>query len=120
MKNILFLLLAAGFSGCYYDVEEELYPSPAASCDTTGITYSGKIEPLLAFNCYVCHSAAIAEGGVVLEGYQNVLQYAGNGKLLSAVTHEAGTTPMPKGGSKLPVCDIEYIRNWINQGTPDN
>lgn len=105
--------------GCYYDVEEELYPE-SLTCDTTTITYSGSVYPILADNCLSCHSTAAVNGGVVLEGHSNAAIYANNGRLLGAITHASGFSPMPKNLPKLPDCDIATIRMWIEAGAPNN
>ncbi len=107
-------------TGCYYDVEEELYPAQAATCDTAGVTYATTVQPILAANCYSCHSTAVAQSGVVLEGFVNARQYAVNGLLLKTISHAPGVAAMPQGGAKLPACDIEFIRSWVDQGAPEN
>jgi hypothetical protein len=121
MQKVLFIGVAALlWGGCYYDVEEELYPSSGVACDTAGVTYAGQIEPLLSAHCYTCHSAASALGNVVLEGYQNTMIYAGDGRLLGSVSHEPGYAAMPQGGNKLSNCNIEIIKHWIQTGSPEN
>ncbi len=49
LAMLAFVVIAAG-SGCYYDVEEELYPpSVNGGCDTTGyaaLTYQNGIKPI--------------------------------------------------------------------------
>ncbi len=114
------ILVAALASGCYYDVEEELYPSSATACDTAGVNWTIDIEPLLSANCFSCHSAGTASGNVILEGYQNALVYANDGRLLGSVSHEPGYSAMPLGGNKISHCHIEVIRTWILNGTPEN
>ena len=42
---VLSLLLALTLTGCYNDSREDLYP--IASCDTSDITYTGFIAPLM-------------------------------------------------------------------------
>jgi hypothetical protein len=123
MKPIVFFIisfLTLTLSGCYYDIEEELYPN-AAACDTSGVTYSGTVSVLLQNNgCIGCHSASSAQGNVVLATYNDVKSNALNGKLLGAIKHSNGYSPMPKGGNKMKECDIRKIEIWINSGTPNN
>ncbi|MCO6488523.1 MAG: hypothetical protein J5I98_08905 [Phaeodactylibacter sp.] len=121
MKKITFLPLFAlflGFSSCYYDVEEELYPE--IDCDTQGVTYSGTIQPLLSENCLVCHSAAVNTAGITLEGYDKLKTQVDNGRLLGAIRHQPGFSPMPQGAAQLPECDIMKIEAWISNGAPNN
>lgn len=116
----LLLLLA---SGCYYDSEEFLYPQPGAACDTTNITYSGSVAPIISNYCLSCHSnsAAPAFGGnIKLENYTDVKIRADDHKLLGSVAHENGYSPMPLGASQLDNCKISTIRLWINSGAQNN
>jgi hypothetical protein len=57
---------------------------------------------------------------VVLATYNDVKSNALNGKLLGAIKHSNGYSPMPKGGNKMKECDIRKIEIWINSGTPNN
>ncbi len=121
MERIAFLaafLVALGFSSCYYDVEEELYPK--IDCDTENVTYSGTVQPILAGNCLVCHSAAANTAGVTLEGYNSLKTYADNGRLLGAIKHQPGFPAMPQGAAQLPECDILKIEQWVADGAPNN
>ena len=127
------LLLAGGLSvfgglflfstGCYYDNSEDLYPQPP--CDTTNVTYSNTIAPIISSNCYACHSnstSATSGSGISWEGYANLDGYLDlfSGTLLGAIRHENGFLPMPKDQPKLSDCDIRKIEIWISQGHPDN
>lgn len=116
---ILILTLLTVFSGCYYDIEEELYPN-AAACDTSGITYSGTVSVIMQQNCLSCHSSASAQGNVVLATYNDVKAYAQSGALVGVIKHSSGYSPMPKGGNKLKACDIRKIELWVANGMPNN
>ena len=105
-------------SGCYYDVEEELYPT--IDCVTTDMSYSADIVPILETNCYTCHSAAANFGNVTLEGHDELLKYVDDGSFLGTVRHDGGFSPMPKGKAKLLECEIEKIAAWIDDGAMDN
>src|SRR5574339_445710 len=123
MKKIIpypILLLTAIFlGGCYYDVSQELYPSETF-CDTTNITYAGKILPLIQDNCYSCHSGSAPSGNINLDSYTGVKAQATNGKLIGTISHAEGFSPMPQGGNKLSSCEISSIQTWINNGTLNN
>ena len=78
-KTINFLLLVfigISLSTCTYNNEQTLYPVLSNSCDTTNITFSGKVAPIFKANCLSCHgNAAVAAGnggGVKLEDYSDV------------------------------------------------
>jgi mono/diheme cytochrome c family protein len=118
LPALLPLILAGSLSGCYYDVEEELYPGSV--CDTADVTYSLTVSPVLSANCTVCHATgSTLGGGVVLDTYAGVKTYADNGKLVAAIKHES-SYPMPKNGNKLDDCSISKIDKWVRDGAPNN
>ncbi|MEZ5072149.1 MAG: cytochrome c [Bacteroidales bacterium] len=70
-------------------------------------------------SCFSCHSETNAPafgGNLSLETYDDVSARAD--RILGAVRHEEGFTPMPQGGGTLTECDILTIEAWINQGKP--
>jgi len=126
MKQMLLILVTfvtiLMFSvSCYYDNEEALYPSLTSSCDTTNVTFSGKIVPLLANNCLSCHSnatAASAGNNIRLENYPDVKTRT---TAIAGSLKQSGTySPMPKNGGKLNVCLISQFDIWVKNGAPDN
>jgi mono/diheme cytochrome c family protein len=124
MKYLVLSILIFLFFSCYYDNEESVYGKPDSSCDTINVTYSGKIQPLVQTWCLGCHSdvqvSQGAGGGNRLEGYNNLRVFALNGRLLGAVEHRPGFSPMPKYGNKLSNCDISIIRIWVKAGAVNN
>ena len=116
--TILGLLLTGfAFSGCYYDTEEELYST--VSCDTTNVTYSGTVKPLIEQQCLSCHSGAQPSGGIDLSTYPSVKIQADNGKLYGAIAQLDGFQPMPQG-SRLSNCDITKVKIWVDASAPQN
>jgi len=89
-------------------------------CDTVNVTYSGTIAPLLQSHCVGCHNNTSASGNVNLVAYPGVQVQALNGKLMGSVNHNAGYSAMPKGGAKLPACEIDELRTWIDNGALNN
>jgi hypothetical protein len=124
MKNTIILLILTGlFGSCYYDNREELYPVLSGDCDTTSVTYSLSILPVMQTKCYACHNttaAPSAGAGIVLEGYANLKTTIDNGRFQGAVNHQSGFSPMPKNGGKLDDCSLQIIEKWINAGYPEN
>jgi len=122
MKKMIFLFAVISvfsLSSCYYDAEDELYPE--IDCDTSAVTYSGTVLPIIARNCYEnCHDQASNQGGITLEGYPKLKPLVDNGLLIGAINHQSGFSPMPKNATQLPDCDIQQIEAWVNQGAPDN
>jgi mono/diheme cytochrome c family protein len=121
MKKIL-VFVAAGLlflfliPSCYYDNVEDLYPFEAYACDTTTITYSQTIAPIMAANCNTCHNSANPNGNppVITSDYTGLSVVAKNGKLWNAVDHvNGGSRDMPQNANKLSDCDLAKINIWI-------
>ena len=117
-KGILpITLLATIFlSSCYYDNYDDLAAGPG-DCDTTAMTYTADIAPIMMAYCTSCHSGAAPAGNIALENYNNVRASALNGSLLGTMDHASGWPAMPKNQPKLDVCTISKVSAWINQGT---
>lgn len=124
MKKLICLaLIAALIAGCYYDSEEQLYPKPDTTCDTSGVTFSKTILPILQTNCLNCHSAAenAASGGSVnLEDFASLKQFVDGGNFYGAITHNPLYSRMPKDGARLDTCSIAKIKIWIDKGALKN
>ena len=43
-----------------------------------------------------------------------------SGKLYGALSWSNGFMAMPQGGSKLPDCNINKIKSWIDAGAANN
>lgn len=117
---IMCTLVTLFVTACYNDNEYDLYPFSSAACDSTNVSYSKTIVPILSGHCYVCHSTAQHNGDIILDTYAGASKEALNGNLWGGVNWETGYIPMPKNLSKLQPCDLAKIKNWINQGAPNN
>jgi hypothetical protein len=110
--------LLAFSSGCYYDVESELYPN--SFCDTTITNYAGVVQPIIQANCATpgCH----VPGGT---GSGDFTTYAGlrsqvvSGRLVPSIRQQAGAIAMPPTG-RLSDCDIAKIVRWVDNGAQNN
>ena len=119
MKYLIIILLSLAFlSGCYYDDPDILDPNRTV-CDTTIVTYSGTVNPILTANCTGCHSGPNAANSIKLDTRASVLLVS-KARLLGAINHSAGYVPMPKNERKLSDCSIAKIRIWLENGGPDN
>ncbi|MGE5317913.1 MAG: hypothetical protein ACM3ME_07940 [Chloroflexota bacterium] len=121
--NILLALTLIVLSSCYYDSEEALYPgNNGNTCDTTDVTFSGTIQPILQSNCNSCHMSSIASGNVITDNYDDLIPVVQSGIFWKAVNHESGALPMPQDQlpNKLPQCELDKIHAWINKGAPNN
>ncbi|MBK8561895.1 MAG: hypothetical protein IPN76_00685 [Saprospiraceae bacterium] len=91
-------------------------------CDTTNVTFSAAVKPLLDLKCIGCHGNNNPSGGIKLNSYDFVKAQVDNGQLWGSVNHEAGykAMPYPAGSNKLPQCELDVIRIWIEDGAPNN
>ena len=122
LKTFLLIIVLA-LPSCYYDSKEFLYPQVDSTCDTTNITFSGSVLPILDHSCLSCHgnnTAASFGGSIKLENYSDVMLRVDDGKLMGSIKHQGGYSPMPKGSSQLESCKITIIQKWIEQGAPNN
>ncbi|WP_118972141.1 hypothetical protein [Taibaiella koreensis] len=127
MKKLILasIVILTGFASCYKDNAEDMYPSGGGSssggCDTTNVTFSGTIKPIIDARCATsgCHFDASVTG-IDLFHYSGVAAVANSGKLVSAITHNGQASPMPKGMPKLDDCSIAKIVKWVNSGAPNN
>lgn len=115
---VLATLFALLFTGCYYDVEEELYPS-SGICDTTNITYTNTIAPIMTEACVSCHSGSSPSGSIDLSSYANVKIQAESGALYGSMSHDPNWSAMPQNGNKTDDCSLLKIQAWIANGTPN-
>ena len=119
MKYLLFcVLLAFSTIGCYYDRRDILIEN--TPCDSTIITYSGKVLPILSSVCVSCHSGSAPASGIKLDQYGSVRGVALGGLLLGVINHDPAYPAMPKNGGKLSDCNINIITKWIAAGAPNN
>ncbi len=128
-KKINYLLIAPlmvailiATNSCYYDNEEYLYADPAGpgSCDTTNVTYSGTVAPIMATYCNGCHNASSPSDGIIVDNYNDLIITVGNGSFWGSINHEAGFSPMPRNQPKLSDCNLLKIRKWLDDGAVNN
>jgi hypothetical protein len=109
------------FVSCYYDSEEALYPALSNSCDTTNVTFSGTIVPILDNNCSACHSnntAAAYGNNIRLQNYADVLAKAD--RIIGSIKHLNTFYAMPKSGGFIKPCSINQFDIWIRNGMLNN
>lgn len=112
---LLFLLFTPG---CYYDIEEELYPN--SFCDTVNINYNGGIKDIIEAACTSCHIAGGQAGNVGdFTDFAQLSAQIENGRLLPSIRREASAVPMPPS-SPLRDCDVRRIELWIAAGAQNN
>ena len=93
--------------------------------------FESRIRPILAQECYECHSAATKQKGGLLLDSRAGWQAGGdsgdtikvgdptNSLLLQTLKHEHEDLKMPKNGAKLDAKVIADFEQWIREGAPD-
>lgn len=125
LKFLLAALAISGFviylAGCSKASEDKLAGN-TTTCDTTKVSYSLQIVPIMQSICYSCHGSGNTggSGGIDLSTYTRLKVYAGNGYLVGNVTHAPGYVGMPYGLPMLPSCEVNTIVAWVHQGTLNN
>ena len=94
--------------------------------------FESKIRPVLVAECYDCHGAKKAKGGLRLDSREGMLAGGDSGTLfvpgdpdkslliqsLAHATKEA-ELHMPKDGAKFDQATLRDFKEWIRQGAPD-
>ncbi len=106
-------------------------PGPKLTAAETEF-FESKIRPVLADNCYKCHSAGAEKikGGLTLDTRDGVLKggdtgpavVAGNldkSLLITAVRYKDKDLQMPPSDKKLPDNVIADLEQWVRMGAPD-
>lgn len=119
--SILGVIIITISQSCYYDKEELIKKLDSTVCDTTNITFSGIINPIISNSCVSgCHGGGTPSAGIGLENHAQIKSIAQSGKLVGVINHSVGFSPMPKGGGKLTACQISQIEIWVNGGMLNN
>ena len=85
-------------------------------CNTTDVTYTATIAPILGSWCVGCHTGYGASAGIDLTSRTVVEAQARSGALIGSVTHTTGFAKMPPSGPKLDDCSIAQIKAWVAGG----
>ena len=90
------------------------------ACDTTDVSFTQNIFPIISGNCTGCHSGTDPSGGISLTDYTEIRNQSLNGELLNAIKWNGLAENMPKNSDQLSDCKIDIIEAWINNGAPNN
>jgi Protein of unknown function (DUF1549)/Protein of unknown function (DUF1553)/Planctomycete cytochrome C len=132
------LLAAAAFLAPGLRAEITLTQAAPAQVPTQTISpddmqfFEAKIRPVLADNCYKCHSrdADKIKGGLMLDTREGMLHGGDTGPAISpgkpedslmidAISYKDADLQMPPKGAKLPDNEIADLTEWIRRGAPD-
>ncbi len=83
-------------------------------------TFSTGVFPIIENNCVGCHGGANPSAGIPLTTYSEIFPFAASGGLYGVINHEPGYTPMPLGANKLNDSDVNTVKQWIDDGFPNN
>ncbi|MBK7173499.1 MAG: hypothetical protein IPH84_09735 [Bacteroidales bacterium] len=90
-----------------------------SGCDSSNVTFSGIIYPIIELNCKGCHSGASPSAGLSLNTYSQVKDAVENKSLLNHLYNRNGASMMPPS-NQLSDCNLAQFNRWINDGTPNN
>jgi len=88
-------------------------------CDTTNITFSKNVWPIINTTCGGCHAGGSPQGGVPIRNYSDLKVLVDNGHLISVLKRDGVRKPMPPGGP-IEDCAMRQVQAWINDGARDN
>ena len=118
----VFIISALVVSSCYQRNAEEFYPSNPSgqNCDTTNVTFSGTVQPIINAKCATsgCHNDNST--GYNLSTYGGVKAIANSNQLMNSILRNGQSKPMPQGEPKLDDCSLVKIQKWVNDGAPNN
>ena len=110
MIRTFFLFGLFVFASCTY---HELSP-----CETNEPTFSDCVKPIFEQNCVGCHQI---DHLLHLLTYEDIKEAVLNGKVIESIEKEENELGfMPLNANKLTSQEIELIKNWKENGTPNN
>src|SRR5580698_8168654 len=97
MKVKILLAAVAGVFLLYLPacVKSNAVKLGGGGCDTTNVSYSLQIVPILQNNCYACHKGHGASSVIVFSNYEAFKFWAQSGYVVGDLTASPGFTPMP-------------------------
>lgn len=112
--------------------KEQTQAAPHAESDAKGVEFfESQIRPLLADNCYQCHSrqSKKTKGGLLLDSPEGLLKGGDSGELfvtgdpdksllVKAVSYKDKDLRMPPDDKKLTDVQIAAVEAWVKMGSP--
>ncbi len=95
-------------------------PCQTTACDTTNVTFSSSVLPLLNTYCNGCHGGSSPSGDINLTNYNGAKANAVNGKLVGSVKWVSSYSAMPQNASKLSSCNIAKLEKWVALGAKND
>ncbi len=97
------------------------------------VSFKNDVQPILQYRCLECHRAdgpGVAYSGLNLESYDGLMKgtrfgsviVPGNAMVsnLNVLVEGRAGIRMPHNRKRLTPCEIQVLRNWVNQGAKNN
>ncbi|MBF0583559.1 MAG: hypothetical protein HQL80_04900 [Magnetococcales bacterium] len=101
--------------------------------ESTLASFKSDVQPILQYRCLECHRAdgpGVAYSGLNLEDYEGLMKgtrfgpvvVPGNAMVsnLNVLVEGRAGIRMPHNRKRLTPCEIQVLRNWVNQGAKNN
>lgn len=113
------LTLIMLWTGCAYNLEDELYPEEVP-CEAENVSFGGDVFPLIESRCTSCHSGPNPTASLDLSTFESIQMIGLNGQLTNRINlPEMDSELMPPDGP-LPECHLTLIDAWVADGCPNN
>lgn len=111
--SVLLVLALVSQTACYYDNEEEQYGTVV--CDTTAISFSQDVLPIINSRCISCHAPGGQQESSPYTSYEQIKNY--DAAMVERINGIGSIMP-PTGA--ISTCEKLKIAAWVNAGSPNN
>ncbi|MBF0109756.1 MAG: hypothetical protein HQL76_11320 [Magnetococcales bacterium] len=108
--------------------------SVAVNAENRGmISYNEDVRPIFQIRCLECHSgngSGVVGSGLNMETYENLMRGTRYGPIiipgnamvsnLNVLVEGRAGIRMPHNRKRLTTCEIDILRDWVNQGARNN
>lgn len=120
-KRGLFLIVSCVsfciLHACTYRKESDLIKPGKEICDTSSVSFSASIKPILDTHCTSCHR----EGGTGpgnFNDFTTFQSYVNSGQIRNRVIDQK--TMPPSSNPDLSDCELTALDKWIKEGALNN
>lgn len=114
-KFISILIIATTLQSCYNDSEEYLYGP--VTCDTTEISFSTDVTPIINSSCATtnCHVSGGSGPGDFTQ-FGDLKAKVDDSSFVNRVIEQRTMPP----GTPLTDCEIQILQAWLDAGATNN
>lgn len=128
LRNLIIATLVVFVAGC--ELANTLDEVDLAT--VTDIQYSTHVQPLLDRQCSACHGASVAEAGLRLDSWDQIVAGSDHGQVLQPFASDqslivrmqselvGGQHSVQAGGDSLSQVEIDFLARWIDEGARNN